>query len=99
MPTTIILATYAASRLLFSRILVAVDGSESAKRAFEKSVYLAKECNSRLDIIHVVLDSTYGGESAAGLPPIEEDKKTGNKEVDENALHGSMGGVKQRKIH
>jgi nucleotide-binding universal stress UspA family protein len=50
------------SHLLFSKLLVAVDGSESAKRAFTKSVYLAKQCNSRLDIIHVVLGSIYGGD-------------------------------------
>jgi nucleotide-binding universal stress UspA family protein len=57
---------------LFSRLLVAVDGSESAKKAFAKSVYLAKQCNSRLDIIHVVLDSAYGGDSAATFLLIDE---------------------------
>jgi len=62
---------------LFSRILVAVDGSESAKKAFEKSIYLAQKCNSKLDVIHVVLDSTYGGDSATTFELIEELKERG----------------------
>jgi nucleotide-binding universal stress UspA family protein len=64
---------------LFSRILVAVDGSESAKKAFEKSIYLAQKCNSKLDVIHVVLDSTYGGDSATTFELIEELKEKGTK--------------------
>jgi nucleotide-binding universal stress UspA family protein len=64
---------------LFSRILVAVDGSKSARRAFERSVHLAQRCNSRLDIIHVVLDSAYGGDSAATFQLIEDLKERGRK--------------------
>lgn len=64
---------------MFSRILVAVDGSESAKKAFEKSIYLAQKCNSKLDVIHVVLDSTYGGDSATTFELIEELKEKGMK--------------------
>ena len=64
---------------MFSRILVAVDGSESARRAFERSVYLAQRCDSRLDIIHVVLDSTYGGDSAVTFQLIEDLKERGKK--------------------
>ena len=64
---------------MFSRILVAVDGSESAKKAFEKSIYLAQKCNSQLDIIHVVLDFTYGGDSATTFELIEELKEKGMK--------------------
>ncbi len=64
---------------MFSRILVAVDGSESAKKAFEKSIYLAQKCNSKLDVIHVVLDSTYGGDSATTFELIEELKERGMK--------------------
>ena len=65
--------------MVFSRILVAVDGSESAKKAFEKSIFLAQKCNSRLDVIHVVLDSTYSGDSATTFELIEELKENGTK--------------------
>jgi nucleotide-binding universal stress UspA family protein len=64
---------------LFPRILVAVDGSESAKNALEKSIYLAQRCNSSLDIIHVVLDSTFGGDSATAFDLIDELKENGKK--------------------
>lgn len=64
---------------MFAKILVAVDGSESAKKAFEKSIYLAEKCNSKLDVIHVVLDSTYGGDSATTFELIEDLKENGMK--------------------
>lgn len=64
---------------MLSRILVAVDGSESAKKAFEESIYLAQKCNSKLDVIHVVLDSTYSGDSATAFELIEDLKEKGRK--------------------
>jgi nucleotide-binding universal stress UspA family protein len=64
---------------LFSRILVAVDGSKSSIKAFEKSIYLAQRCNSKLDVIHVVLESTYGGDSSRTFDLIEELKDKGKK--------------------
>ena len=56
-----------------------MDGSESAKKAFEKSIYLAQRCDSKLDVIHVVLDSTYGGDSATTFELIDELKEKGKK--------------------
>jgi len=67
----------------FSRILVAVDGSEYAKKAFEKSIYLAQKFNSKIDVIHVVNDSTYGGDSATAFELLEEIKEKGRKILDE----------------
>lgn len=64
---------------MFSRILVAVDGSKSAKKAFERSIYLAQKCNSKLDVIHVVDDSTYSGDSAATFELIEKLEERGKK--------------------
>ncbi|MEX0764151.1 MAG: universal stress protein [Nitrosopumilaceae archaeon] len=57
---------------MFSSILVAVDGSESSKKAFDESVFLAQKCNSKLYVVHVVLDWEYGGDSAATFELIEE---------------------------
>ena len=51
----------------FSKILVAVDGSKYAKKAFDKSIYLAQKCDSKIDLIHVVDDSAYGGDNATAF--------------------------------
>ena len=64
---------------MFSRILVAVDGSESAKRALEEAIFLAQKCNSKLDIIHVIDDSSYGGDSANTFELLEGLKSRGRR--------------------
>ena len=86
------------SHLLFSKLLVAVDGSEYAKRAFTKSVYLAKQCNSRLDIIHVVLGSIYGGDSAATFLLIEELKEKGRKLLEDYKTQANRDGVQPETL-
>ena len=57
--------------MVFSRILVAIDGSESAKKAFTKSIFLAQKCNSKLDLVHVV-SCELGGDSATTFELIEQ---------------------------
>jgi len=64
---------------LFAKILVAVDGSESSKKAFDKSVFLAQKCNSKLYVVHVVLDWEYGGDSAATFELIDELRSKGKE--------------------
>jgi nucleotide-binding universal stress UspA family protein len=49
-----------------------VDGSESSKKAFVKSVFLAQKCDSKLYVVNVVLDWEYGGDSAATFELIDE---------------------------
>jgi nucleotide-binding universal stress UspA family protein len=83
---------------LFSRILVAVDGSESARRAFERSVYLAQRCTSRLDIIHVVLDSTYGGDSAATFQLIEDLKERGRKLLEQYRSEAARSNIRAETL-
>lgn len=57
--------------MVFSKILVAIDGSESAKKAFTKSLLLALKCNSKLDLVHVV-PCELGGDSATTFELIEQ---------------------------
>ncbi len=64
---------------MFAKILVAVDGSESSKRAFDKSVFLAQKCNSKLYVVNVVLDWEYGGDSAATFELIDELRARGTE--------------------
>src|SRR3970282_2851355 len=66
------------NRILFSKILVAIDGSPSAKRAFEWSLYLASKCNSKLEVVHVV-PCEFGGDSVNTFELVEELKNKGKK--------------------
>lgn len=83
---------------MFPRILVAVDGSESAKKAFEKSVSLAQICNSELDVIHVVVDSIYGGDSATTFDLIEELKERGRQLLEQCKSEAIRSNVKVRTL-
>ena len=64
---------------MFAKILVAVDGSETSKKAFDQSVFLAQKCSSKLYVIHVVLDWEYGGDSAATFELIDEIRANGRE--------------------
>jgi len=67
---------------MFSSLLVAVDGSESAKKAFEKSIYLAQKCSSKIDLVHVV-QCELGGDSANTFEIIDELKNNATKMLEE----------------
>jgi nucleotide-binding universal stress UspA family protein len=67
---------------LFSKILVAIDGSESAKKAFTTSIYLASISKCNLDVIHVV-SCEFGGDSAASLELVEDLKIKANSMLEE----------------
>jgi len=77
---------------LFPNILVAVDGSESAKKAFEKSIYLAQKCNSRIDLVHVV-QCEVGGDSANTFEKIDELKEKAKKMLEEYKIQASSKNV------
>jgi len=67
---------------MFARILVAVDGSIFAKKAFESSIFLSKKCNSKLDIVHVI-PCEFGGDSATTSELIDELKTKGEVILEE----------------
>ena len=77
---------------MFSRILVAIDGSESAKKAFEESIYLAQKCNSKLDVLHVV-SCELGGDSATTFELIDELKNKAEKMLDEYKIQATKSNV------
>ena len=77
---------------MFSRILVAIDGSESAKKAFEESIYLAQKCSSKLDVVHVV-QCELGGDSATTFELIDELKTKAEKMLDEYKIQAAKNNV------
>ena len=67
---------------MFSKILVAIDGSESAKKAFTASIYLTSISKCKLDVIHVV-SCKFGGDSAASLELVNDLKIKANSMLEE----------------
>ncbi|WP_187152695.1 universal stress protein [Acidianus manzaensis] len=69
---------------MFSKILVAYDGSEQAKKALDIAIELARKYDSELYIIEVVDEAIF--ENSGVLPPlsaIEELNKKAKKDIDE----------------
>ena len=52
--------------LKYERILIAIDGSEAAEKAFKKAVEVAKESDSTLVLVHVVDIKAYPIAAAYG---------------------------------
>ncbi len=77
---------------MFSSILVAVDGSQSAEKAFEKSIYLAQKCDSKLDVVHVI-SCELGGDSATTFELIEELKNKAEKMLDKYKIQATKSDV------
>ena len=71
---------------------MAVDGSESAKKAFEKSMYLAQKCNSNLDLVHVI-QCELGGDSATTFEIIEDLKNKAKKMLEEYKIQASKNSI------
>jgi nucleotide-binding universal stress UspA family protein len=77
---------------MIARILVAVDGSESSKKAFEESLYIAQKCNSKLDVVHVVT-CDFGGDSATIYELLHEAKIKAEKMLEEYKIEASKSNI------
>lgn len=77
---------------MFSNVLVAIDGSESANKAFERAIYLAQKCNSKLDLVHVV-QCDVGGDSANTFEIIDDLKDKANKMLEEYKIQAAKNNV------
>ncbi|MGB9003657.1 MAG: universal stress protein [Nitrosotalea sp.] len=77
---------------MFSNILVAVDGSESANKAFRQAIYLAQKCNSKLDLVHVV-QCEVGGDSANTFEIIEDLKDKAMKMLEEYRIEAAKNNI------
>jgi nucleotide-binding universal stress UspA family protein len=77
---------------VFSKILVAVDGSASANKAFERAIYLAQKCNSELDLVHVV-QCEVGGDSANTFEIIDELKDKAKRMLEEYKIQAAKNNI------
>lgn len=79
----------------YAHILIAIDGSESAKGAFEKSILIAKRNNSELIIVHVIDSSSYNmGIESATFDAIEVDATEMENLLEEYSTKAKEAGVK-----
>lgn len=70
--------------MMLSKILVAVDGSEASKRAFEYASFLAEKCNTSLLIVNIADIFERVGSSSKKLEEIA--KKIEEGEIDNKAI-------------
>ncbi|MDE1726442.1 MAG: universal stress protein [Thaumarchaeota archaeon] len=77
---------------MFQNILVAVDGSESASKAFKRAAYLAQRCNSKIDLVHVV-QCEVGGDSANTFEMIEDLKDKAKRMLEEYRVEAMKNNV------
>jgi nucleotide-binding universal stress UspA family protein len=77
---------------MFPNILIAVDGSESASKAFQRAIYLAQKCNSKLDLVHVV-QCEVGGDSANTFEIIEDLKDKAMEMLEEYRIEAAKNNI------
>ena len=72
---------------MYKRILVAVDGSDTAKRGLQEAVKLTKALDAQLKIVHIVDDSALAMNPETGIAaaPLVEDFAEGGKQIVEQA--------------
>jgi nucleotide-binding universal stress UspA family protein len=72
---------------MYQRILVPVDGSDTAKRGLEEAIKVAKALGSELRLVHIVDDSALALNPETGIAaaPLVEDFAEGGKQILETA--------------
>ena len=88
---------------MYTRILVPVDGSDTAKRGLEEAIKLAEALESELRIIHIVDDSALALNPEAGVaaaPLVEDFAEAGRQILEEaRALATARGAVAGIVLH
>lgn len=74
-----------------------MDGSEPAKKAFAKSIFLSVKCNSTLEVVYVV-QCELGGDSATTFEIIDELKRKARKILDECKNEAAANSLKIKTV-
>jgi nucleotide-binding universal stress UspA family protein len=86
---------------MYARILVPVDGSETAKRGLEEAILLAKALGSALRLVHVVDDSALAMNPEAGIaaaPLVEDFAENGREILEEARAQAAQQGAQQVEV-
>lgn len=79
--------------LTYKNILVAVDGSKEADKAFNKAINIAKRNDARLIIVHIVDTRTYATVEAYDSTIVERAEKHATDLLKEYELEASENGL------
>lgn len=85
--------------LTYRNILVAVDGSKEAEKAFKKAVEVAKRNNANLIISHVIDTRTFATVEAYDRTIAERAEEYAEELLTEYKNHAVDAGVKNVKMH
>ena len=66
---------------MYKRILVAIDGSDTSKRALREALQLAKDGKSALRVLHVLDLVTFSTDTPSGFAAYEEALRTGGEQM------------------
>jgi nucleotide-binding universal stress UspA family protein len=66
---------------MYKRILVAIDGSETSKRALREAFQLAKDGKSALRVLHVLDLVTFSTDTPSGFAAYEEALRVGGEQM------------------
>ena len=81
---------------MYQRILVPVDGSDTAKRGLEEAIKLSKALDAKLKLVHIVDDSPLALNPEAGVaaaPLVEDFAEFGRKTLEEARAFAAAQGV------
>jgi nucleotide-binding universal stress UspA family protein len=79
---------------LYARILVAVDGSETSKRALREAVALVKDQRASLRVLHVIDVNAYGAELGV---PIDQWRRSA-RESGQQILDGAVALAREQDV-
>ena len=80
---------------MFSKILVAIDGSVYAKKAFTVAINFASISKCKLDVIHVI-SCEFGGDSAASFELVEDLKTKANSMLEKYTKYALEKGIQPK---
>ena len=66
---------------MYRRILVAIDGSDTSKRALREALQLAKDGKSALRVLHVLDLVTFSTDTPSGFAAYEEALRVGGEQM------------------
>lgn len=79
--------------ITYQNVIVAIDGSEASKKAFQKAILVANNNQARLIIAHVIDARTYGALNAYNEALSEETNKAVEELVNNYAAKATEAGV------